>query len=283
METVSLLPSYAEELISARLSSVVYKSTDESEKDHLERLLINTDTLGLEYIGSLNEESVQAYCFKGKGTIWIAIAGTNEEKDWHVNLTTELINVGGVNIHKGFHKSSQRLKKWVDEMKLSKKDRHYICGHSKAGAEATLLAYGLVTDFDPHNVRGVFTFGSPRVGDVKFVESYNKLLQKFTCRFQILGDPVAMVPTECKTKISGEYRHVSGELYFDRAGSPVFHNLEEHLWEEKSQRIGEHLKNFFSKDITWGHTFDVLGDVVGEYADNHSMDLYLIYVEKMYL
>ena len=84
-------------------------------------------------------------------------------------------------------------------------------GHSLGGALATLaVARRLVP---PGQVFGLYTFGSPRVGDGNFVNTFNGRYQQRTFRFSNYRDPVPRVPP----KLIG-FGHVGRLLYFDDDG-----------------------------------------------------------------
>lgn len=113
----------------------------------------------------------------------------------------------GGKVHEGF-------KKALDEVWEERGLRQYICskdnghrtiwftGHSLGAALATLAAdrYG--------NVRGLYTFGSPRVGDEPFKNDF----YINTYRIVNNNDIVARVPPE------GLYRHVGNLKYIDENG-----------------------------------------------------------------
>lgn len=84
-------------------------------------------------------------------------------------------------------------------------------GHSLGGALATLaVARRLVP---PGQVFGLYTYGSPRVGDNGFAATFDGRYKQRTFRFSNYRDPVTRVPPE----LIG-YRHVGRLLYFDDDG-----------------------------------------------------------------
>ena len=114
----------------------------------------------------------------------------------------------GGKVHRGF-------KEALDEVWQKKKLLAYIrgkdngrrtiwfTGHSLGGALATLAAdrYG--------NVRGLYTFGSPRVGDHHFKSDFHVSAYRIVNN----NDIVARVPPE------GLYRHVGNLKYIDGEGA----------------------------------------------------------------
>jgi pimeloyl-ACP methyl ester carboxylesterase len=80
----------------------------------------------------------------------------------------------------------------------------WLCGHSLGGALATLAADRLT------GVTGVFTFGSPAVGDARFASRWNVPGK----RFRNFTDIVPWLPML-------KYRHVKSGVYFNSAGELV--------------------------------------------------------------
>jgi pimeloyl-ACP methyl ester carboxylesterase len=113
-------------------------------------------------------------------------------------------------VHRGFMRSysciSQRL-----IVQLAQADKIILAGHSLGGALATLAADDLRQL--GWNIGGVYTFGSPRVGNWEFARAYNELLAERTFRITNAGDPVPWVPF-----VFGTYRHVAREHYLNRTG-----------------------------------------------------------------
>jgi hypothetical protein len=89
-----------------------------------------------------------------------------------------------------------------------------ICGHSLGGALATLLAIDLAENI--HIAPSVFTFASPRVGDVAFVGAYNQIVPD-TVRIVNNVDAVPMLPAP------PAYEHVLGlyEIYAATVQPPM--------------------------------------------------------------
>lgn len=111
----------------------------------------------------------------------------------------------GGKVHSGFHNALDEI--WVDLLaqlrKIHTQNRSvWVTGHSLGAALATLAAgrYG--------QVQGLYTFGSPRVGDRNFKAGF----QIPTFRFANNNDVVCQVPPS-------PYVHVGQMRYIDRQGS----------------------------------------------------------------
>ena len=92
----------------------------------------------------------------------------------------------------------------------------WITGHSLGAALATLAAAKFTFEGDaPIPIQGVYTFGSPRVGDTTFAEAYDAKLRDITFRFRNNNDVVTRVPIPLKLF---PYQHIGSMRYFNVKG-----------------------------------------------------------------
>jgi len=113
-------------------------------------------------------------------------------------------------VHRGFMRAYGMIAQKLITA-LAEADEIYLAGHSLGGALATLAADDLAEL--GWNIQGVYTFGSPRVGNWEFARRYNARLAERTFRVTNAGDPVPWVPF-----VWGSYRHVAREHYLNRTG-----------------------------------------------------------------
>ncbi len=151
--------------------------------------------------------------------------------DWmaNFNFLPEAWDQGG-NVHRGF--KTALLEVWTDlEDYVSNLQKNnlkiWITGHSLGAALATLAAdrYG--------NVQGLYTYGSPRVGDQDFKKDFNVN----TYRFVNNSDIVTKVPPP------GLYCHVGELKYIDSEG--IIHD-NTNRWERWSDEIQGKFNNVFN-------------------------------------
>ena len=151
--------------------------------------------------------------------------GTTNIKDWMTNIkaTQVAIDLPGVfgsdrpEAHAGFVSQFQSLSMTLMQyanaymndgtVKESNKTFYYM-GHSLGGALSTVAAVIFGAMF-PDARHVCITFGSPRVGDAKFVQLFHKHVDE-TVRCVNQEDPVPMVPTACR------FEHVGGVHYIDK-------------------------------------------------------------------
>jgi len=165
--------------------------------------------------------SLLADIYAAPGGLVIAVRGTDSFYDWAYNLSASKHGsdyLPGA-IHAGFAKASMHmtvpLRQWLQRHGYADCQCNiWLAGHSLGGAVVTFLAPWL------HQrgfcVMGVDTYGSPRVGDGLYQESWNRLFAGVSHRHVNNVDGVPMLPP-----LLMGYRHVAGLNYFNRQGRPT--------------------------------------------------------------
>lgn len=180
--------------------------------------------------------------------------------DWmaNFNFLPEQWDQGG-NVHRGFKGALSEV--WIDlekHVRNLQKDnlKIWFTGHSLGAALATLAAgrYG--------NLKGLYTFGSPRVGDQDFKKGFNVN----TYRFVNNSDIVTRVPP------ASMYCHVGELRFIDSEGS--IHDHTNH-WESRSDDIQDSVKNVFN---TLGQAKRGFTEVLLEPIVDHVPTIYAIHI-----
>jgi len=205
----------------------------------------------------IQKDGAQAYIISNKDMVVLAFRGTepSEISDIKADLNAfpdRAVNGCGL-VHNGFQEEVNKI--WDDicvclrHMQPSKD--FFITGHSLGGAMATIATSRMRS-----RVQALFTFGSPRVGTRKFVESI-KYVPHF--RFVNNNDIVTSVPPA----ILG-YRHTCKPQYINHYGEirPCTY------WQRLKDKLRGRWRAFMK-----GQAFD------GAY--DHSMTYYVKYTEKM--
>lgn len=175
-----------------------------------------------------NATSTQAILVVASNKAVVAFRGTEDSRDVQINLAANLtglplgprFNGSGISapmVHEGFLAAATEVFEQVAAA-LRELDPLgglpvYSVGHSLGGALATLNAALLQSADSPANrVAGVYTFGSPRVGDESWAAAYQRLgLAPITLRVVNGRDIVPLVPPP---NASGSgFQHV-GQLVF---------------------------------------------------------------------
>ena len=145
----------------------------------------------------------------------ICFRGTTGEAEWALNLNAEKMDSPfddvydkGCKVHLGFCARFKFVNSWLaDYIKILKSDKILFLGHSLGATTANLAADYTKISNPKANVK-VITFGSPRVGTLKYRDFHDNLIGKnnsLTIRNK--NDIVCRVPTE-----SMGYKHVN--MYF---------------------------------------------------------------------
>jgi len=141
----------------------------------------------------------------------LAFQGTKDIREWLDDADFDQKAIAyGVKVHHGFLRCIDALLPKIIARLLPKpmavKDTAplLVCGHSLGGALASLAADFMAGEgFD---VRGVYTFASPRVGNARWRDDYNARLGDRSFRVVRAGDLVPHVP------FGFGYRHVGREV-----------------------------------------------------------------------
>jgi len=164
--------------------------------------------------------AIQGYDTK-TNTIFTAFRGSSNIQNWIDNIQISKIspyNDETISVEKGFYTAYTYIKlelfKNLDILceKYSTNEL-IIAGHSLGGALATLTSYNIMCDYSKYNIVSIFTFGSPRVGNKYFVESFNHY-NISSYRITHYHDVVPHLPEE----FIG-YLHVPNEIWYNEDNS----------------------------------------------------------------
>ncbi len=180
---------------------------------------------GFPQVRFLDSGTTQGYVMANDHAIIIAFRGTESKnlKDWATNLNFDHVSIPDGEVHEGFNRALDRV--WEDLFLTVVKFRTeaqsvWITGHSLGGALATLATLRLMNA--GQSVQGLYTFGSPRVGDRTYFERFNAAMINRAFRFVNDEDIVPKLPF----KAIG-YCHVGDKCGFDHLGNlcikPVSH------------------------------------------------------------
>jgi triacylglycerol lipase len=200
----------------------------------------------------LNGGDTQGFIIGNQRIIVIAFRGTEPSnlQDWMTDSRIHLQPAFGGAVHSGFLEGLNHV--WdllIQKLEIFQDQNQpiLITGHSLGAALAT-LATARLREMGK-SVNGLYTFGSPRVGNVVFATKFNQDFKKNAFRFVNDNDVVTRVVPR-----TFGYKHVGSLLYFDTNG--ILHQELEY-WEN------------FKKAVRGG--FNLLtGDAVAD----HNMDKY---------
>lgn len=195
----------------AHASAAAYLSRDE--------IAMQCGKEGGELINYIEDAKTGTECFVATrdGDLLIAFRGTQDAKDWITDAKFRRTSWDGGSVHRGFaaayNSVSEQIRKALTDAAVNGGgiSRLWLTGHSLGGALATLCALDM--RMDGYYVDGVYTFGSPRVGDSNFATYYNYLLRDRTFRITNGNDVVTRLPA-----FLAGYKHVGQEVFWDQFG-----------------------------------------------------------------
>lgn len=191
-------------LLFAELSMLSYNDEREAREA--------AEAIGFSEVKFFDNDGSQAYQFSNDFDCVIASRGT-EPHEWNdiqadANAATVLAETAG-RVHRGFKKEVDDLWPMLEVVLKSNTKPLWFCGHSLGGAMATICAGRCFLSYVASNPEELYTYGSPRVGDRRYV-NYVKLTHY---RWVNNNDIVTRVPP---TWLG--YRHRGNEIYLDYQG-----------------------------------------------------------------
>ncbi|MCA9129945.1 MAG: lipase family protein [Planctomycetales bacterium] len=212
------------------------------------------ESIGYEHHEFLNRDGAQAYIFDSPTDCVVVCRGT-EPNEWNdiradANAVSTLAETAG-RVHRGFKREVDDLWPRI-ELALKENEKPlWFAGHSLGGAMATICAGRCKLAEIPSNPEAIFSFGSPRVGNYRYI-NFVKIRHY---RWVNNNDIVTRVPPRWMG-----YRHCGRELYFNAHGK-----LREY---RPLERFRDRWHGFFLSLRKW--QIDHLTD--------HSMSRYIEYV-----
>jgi triacylglycerol lipase len=181
---------------------------------------------GLSRFYCFDRGNTQAFLMGNDHVAFLVFRGTEPQSllDWLTNGKLSMVPACSGRVHAGFLESLQEI--WADiktQLPYFRTHQQYLflTGHSLGGSLATLASFQLQKMGE--NVDGLYSFGSPRVGDSDFAMAFNRMLRVRTFRLVNHQDIVPRLPPR---KLG--YTHVGQLIYFNQQG-------------QRQRGLGEHL------------------------------------------
>jgi triacylglycerol lipase len=193
--------------------------------------------LGFQLGKYFEHDGSQAYWYQNEHDSVLAFRGT-EAHEWNdikadANALTAVAETVG-KVHRGFKREADDLWPVLEQHLETNSKPLWFTGHSLGGAIATICASRCLVSRIKSEPAGLFTFGSPRVGDRQYINHAN--IAHF--RWVNNNDVVPRVPPFWLG-----YSHGGRELYLDRYGK--LKNLSG--WRRLSDRLQGLFAEFKSK------------------------------------
>ncbi len=223
-------------LLMAQLSRLAYFSP--------QRIESIANSAGIDVCDFVDREGAQAYLFSNANDLVVVARGT-EPNQWDdlradANAWTVLVDVGRV--HAGFNGEVNHLWPLIEERIINNHRTAYFAGHSLGAAIAMVCAGRCKGSEIYTNPKCLFTFGSPRVGNQRYIHATNIPHYRWVNN----NDIVTRVPPRWLG-----YRHSGSELYIDHRGNlrkvyawsrsrDRFKGLLQSLWRGKVDYLSDH-------------------------------------------
>ena len=200
------LSQLAKALLFAELSNVSYLDEPSSRA--------TLEPIGFKCEAYYDRDGAQAYKFGNDTDCVLSCRGTepHDVNDVKADVDAAFAVIETVGrVHRGFNTEVDDLWPRIAEDLRSETRTIWFCGHSLGGAMATICAGRCFHDDTVPDPEGVYTFGSPRVGD----KAYINYCTVEHVRVVNNCDIVPRLPP----RLLG-FRHHGKELYLDRKGRP---------------------------------------------------------------
>jgi triacylglycerol lipase len=201
IETLNML---RRSLLFAELSNLSYLSRAEAG--------ILAYRIGFPEIRFYDRDGAQAYIFANDNDAVITCRGT-EPNDWNdiradLDLSSVMSETVG-RVHRGFKREVDDLWPRLEQALVNNTRTLWFTGHSLGGAMAAICAGRCVLSHIRSNPRALYTFGSPRVGNRRYVN----YVEFEAYRWVNNNDIVPRVPPAWLG-----YRHKGQEIYLNAFG-----------------------------------------------------------------
>jgi len=158
---------------------------------------------------------------KETDSIFVSFRGSSNINNWINNIQIRKIapyNDTNIEVSNGFYKEYNNVKPDIINNFNILTDKYntnkiFITGHSSGGAMSTLMAFDIITIYTNYQISYLITFGSPRVGNIEFVDYMNSHNDN-SYRVTHYYDMVPHLPEE----FFG-YAHISNEIWYNEENS----------------------------------------------------------------
>ena len=203
-QPIAEMTQLEQSLLMAELAMIAYNDPDEAGRA--------AACIGFSDMAFYERDGSQAYRFRNQYDCVIACRGT-EPNEWNdiqadARASSVLSETVG-RVHRGFKREVDDLWPMLETALMCNRQPLWFCGHSLGGAMATICAGRCLLSHIDSNPERLFTFGSPRVGNPRYIQ-YTKLDH---LRYVNNNDIVTRVPPAWFG-----YRHCGHEIYLDRLG-----------------------------------------------------------------
>ncbi|NJN32836.1 MAG: lipase family protein [Synechococcales cyanobacterium RM1_1_8] len=242
----------------ARISMLAYK-----DNAVMERAI--ADKFAFTHFKVFKAGETEAYLISDSEKIIVTFRGSDQVKDWLNNIDIDLVGgpLGG-KVHEGFmrmfHGVWRELQLEIRALKTAASQQNrslplWMTGHSLGAALATLATAYLREKDQP--VQGLYSFGSPRVGDRTFARHFDSDFGDKTFRIVNKNDIVTRLPPRALS-----YSHVGQLYFFDGSGQL---QTDSSVWYRFLDSVKVHVADLFDMDFR-GWKITILGPMCRQHS-----------------
>ena len=247
-------------------SMPVMRSSLTSDHLHIATLcrdVYEKDTESLDSFVQSKDTGIQASVTSDGKRAIVCFRGTNQPRDWLLNLNLGKVPFlsrkhtdDDIEVHSGFFVGHNSVKAKIYSklntlVESGECDHILFCGHSLGSALCVLSAFDYVNE---RNIPiDVVTFGSPRIGNIPFIENFNENIQCMRIvndrdivsiaplklmGFHHVGDVVHLKETGTLTEETGFFKRLSWRI---QGAFDVDFGVRDHDMSSYIEQIEKHL------------------------------------------
>lgn len=212
VEVVSTPLSHSIEQLSLLRKSLLFAELSYLSYFLPEQIADAASKIGFEDYEFVTRDNAQAYVLNTHNDCVVVFRGTEPDDVNDIKSDVDAIMVIAETmgrVHRGFKREADRLWEPLEKLLSQNHKPIWFTGHSLGGAIATICAGRCVLSSIPANPEALFTYGSPRVGNKRFI-NFVKLNHY---RWVNNNDLVTRLPPRWLG-----YCHSGRELYLDAYG-----------------------------------------------------------------
>jgi len=201
----------------------------------------------------------------------IVFQGTDEIEDWNINIHAYQSTFGdNGKVHSGFKKAYLSIRDELHHSVAKNKYPFFITGHSLGAALAT-LAFSELSD--NKNFHSCYTFGSPRTGEPKFIDS---IQSDRIYRVINNSDVVTTIPIDFANIV---YKHIGKPCLIDNKGILLNKADEDEVYEYQISKLGG-LKEYAISKI-FNNDLKSIKDDLPSFLSDHAPINYVLKLQNL--